>query len=279
MWLAYNTNGLAHHRFEDALRLLADLGYGGVALTPDVGHLDLMTTGEREWEAARALVERLRLRVVVETGARYVLEPRRKHWPNLLSSDAVAAQRRLDFYRRAMRLAKALGGELVSIWSGAADDEAPREELWRRLTERMHPVLDDAAAAGVTLCFEPEPGMFVDSLAQYRELRARLLKSGRDDLATTIDVGHLLVTEPGAPHDHLAEFAPSLKNIQLDDARRGVHEHLPLGEGEIDFARLIAELCRLKFAGPVALELSRDSHRGAQVAEDSIRRLRALLRA
>ena len=37
---AYNTNGLAHHRLDDALSFLADTGYGGVALTLDVHHLD-----------------------------------------------------------------------------------------------------------------------------------------------------------------------------------------------------------------------------------------------
>ena len=40
MRFAYNTNGLAHHRLDDALALLADCGYDGVALTLDVQHLD-----------------------------------------------------------------------------------------------------------------------------------------------------------------------------------------------------------------------------------------------
>ena len=32
---AYNTNGAANHRLDDALRLIADAGYDGVALTLD----------------------------------------------------------------------------------------------------------------------------------------------------------------------------------------------------------------------------------------------------
>ncbi|MBI3857281.1 MAG: sugar phosphate isomerase/epimerase, partial [Planctomycetes bacterium] len=115
----------------------------------------------------------------------------------------------------------------------------------------------------------------VDGLVRYRELRKRL---GRSDLKTTIDIGHLIVTEPGAPQDHLAEFASTLRNVQLDDARRGVHEHLVPGAGEIDFPPVFRELRRLKYAGPVALELSRDSHRAAEVAAKSYELLAPLLK-
>ena len=270
MYLAYNTNGMAHHRLEEAFRLLADLGYGGVALTPDVAHLDPFATDERDWERARALLDRLKLRCVIETGARYVLDPKRKHWPNLLSRDAAAAERRMDFYRRCLRIARALGAPLVSIWSG--QPEPGDDGAFARLVERLPRLLDEAG--GVAVCFEPEPGMLIDSLDRYRELRRRL---GRDDLMTTIDTGHLVVTEKGAAHEHLAEFAPTLRNVQVDDARRGVHEHLPPGQGEIDFAAIFKELRRIKYSGPLALELSRDSHRAAEAAADAIRRLAPLL--
>ena len=272
MYLAYNTNGLAHHRLDEALRLLADLGYGGVAITPDVPHLDLLRTDEREWEKTRALLDSLKLKAVVETGARYVLDPRRKHWPNLCSRDDAAAERRLDWYRRACRLATALGAVGVSIWSGPLEPGDDPEAAFARLVTRLHRALD--AARGARLCFEPEPGMLIDSLGAYRRLRARL---GRQDLWTTIDTGHLLATEPGAPEAHLAEFAPSLINVQVDDARRGVHEHLAPGRGEIDFSAIFRELRRLNYAGPLALELSRDSHRGAEAAASAYAALAPLL--
>ena len=34
----YNTNGFAHHKLEDALEIIADCGYRGVALTLDNYH-------------------------------------------------------------------------------------------------------------------------------------------------------------------------------------------------------------------------------------------------
>lgn len=276
MYLAYNTNGLAHHRLEDAFRLLADLGYGGVALTPDVGHLDPFKTEERDWEKARAQLDALHLKCVVETGARYVLDPRRKHWPNLLARDPGDAIRRLNFYRRCLKLAKTLGADLISIWSGPMEPGDQPDAAFGRLVERLPKLLDEAAEIGIQVCFEPEPGHLIDGHARYRELRRNL---GRSDLMTTIDIGHLIVTEPGAPQNHLAEFAPSLRNVQVDDARRGVHEHLVPGAGEIDFAPVFRELHRLQYDGPVALELSRDSHRAAEVAESSYKLLAPMLNA
>jgi sugar phosphate isomerase/epimerase len=275
MYLAYNTNGLAHHRLEDAFALLADLGYQGVALTPDVGHLDPFATTEREWEKARKLLDHLKLRCVIETGARFVLDPKRKHYPNLLSRDESASERRLGFYRRCLRMAKALGADLMSIWSGPMESGDDPEASFQRLIARLPQVLDDAQKESVAVCFEPEPGHLIDGHARYRELRRRL---NREDLKTTIDIGHLIVTEPGAPQDHLAEFAASLRNVQVDDARRGVHEHLVPGAGEIDFVPVFRELKRLKYDGPVALELSRDSHRAAEVVGEAYRRIAPLLK-
>ena len=39
MFLGYNTNGMAHHDLFDAVELLAEIGYKGLAITVDHGVL------------------------------------------------------------------------------------------------------------------------------------------------------------------------------------------------------------------------------------------------
>ena len=82
MYFGFNTNGLAHHAFEDAVSLLSQIGYEGIAITLD--H-DLLARrdGDFFWRVPLAeLQETVRcsgLRSVVETGARFLLNPWKKH--------------------------------------------------------------------------------------------------------------------------------------------------------------------------------------------------------
>jgi sugar phosphate isomerase/epimerase len=106
------------------LAVIAGLGYEGVALTLDHGHLDPFEPGlaQRTAACAERLV-RLGLDVVVETGARYVLDPWRKHEPTLLHDDG--RERRLEFLRVAIEVAADLGAPVVSLWSGVRPGRVP----------------------------------------------------------------------------------------------------------------------------------------------------------
>src|SRR4051794_7412671 len=128
MLLGYNTNGFAHHRLEDALTILGELGYRSVALTLDHHALDPFDPDlPAQIRRVRALLERLELRSVIETGARFLLDPRRKHQPTLLSDNP---ERRLDFLHRAIDIATELDSEAVSLWSGTPDEGIPETVLW-----------------------------------------------------------------------------------------------------------------------------------------------------
>ena len=119
MFLGYNTNGLAHHDLFDAVELLADIGYRGVAITIDHNALppgDCSTA--EQIVRLRQRLEMLGMRSVIETGARFLLDPQKKHEPTLLSE---APRRRIDFYKHAVDCAAELGSDCVSLWSGSVN--------------------------------------------------------------------------------------------------------------------------------------------------------------
>ncbi|WP_143675841.1 sugar phosphate isomerase/epimerase family protein, partial [Streptomyces milbemycinicus] len=208
----YGTNGLADLRLDDALALLADLGYDGVGLTLDHMHLDPLAPdlAARTRRAGRRLAA-LGLDATVETGARYVLDPRRKHGPSLLDPDPEARARRVDLLVRAVRVAADLGAHAVHCFSGTvppADDAATSDAAtaWQRLAASLTPVLEAADTAGIPLAIEPEPGHLLATLADFHHLR-RLL-GDPPALGLTLDLGHCQCLEPLPPADCVRAAAP-----------------------------------------------------------------------
>jgi len=271
----YGSNGFANHRLEDALTVIADLGYAGVALTLDHHHLDPYGPDlTRRVEALGARLDRLGLSVVIETGARYLLDPWRKHAPTLLDDDPAA---RLDFLGRAVRIGADLGAEAVSLWAGIRPPAMPPPVAWDRLVRGCHPVVAAADAAGTRLGFEPEPGMLVQTIDDWFTLRDRLDAPGCFGL--TLDIGHCRCVEPQPVPDCVTRSGPHLVNVQIDDMRRGVHEHLEFGTGEVDFPAALRALADTGYGGLTAVELPRHAHAAPDVARKSLAFLTSALAA
>ncbi len=273
MRLGYNTNGLAHHRLPDAIALLADEGFESVAITLDAGALDPYQDPSelaREIRTVRECLDRAGLRRVVETGARYLLNPRLKHDPTLMDPDPSRRDLRIDFLRRAIGVARELEAECVSFWSGRLPDAIAADAALDRLTSAIGPVLEHAEKASMPLAFEPEPGMFVDTLVMFHRLDERI---EHPLFQMTMDLGHVHCIEQGRVEDHILRWAPRILNVHVEDMVRGVHEHLMFGEGTMEFEPIFAALGECGYRHGVHVELSRHSH----MAPEAVRRSRVFL--
>lgn len=258
MLLGYNTNGLQNHRLEDALHLLADHGYRAVALTLDTCHLDPFQVTAREIDATAALLERLGLQPSIETGARYVLDKTHKHEPTLMTRGDDARRRRLDFYERAARIGHDLGAGVLSFWAGVDRSVGDDSRPW--LESGVRQACEVVRAAGLRPALEPEPGMAVETVADFEVLCQALTGAGAEPPELCLDVGHLYVTGEGEPGEIIPGAGDRLAQVQLEDMRRGVHEHLVPGRGDVDFGAVFQALAAINYAGPVCFELSRSSH-------------------
>ncbi|MFG6446223.1 EboA domain-containing protein [Microbacterium sp. P07] len=264
--VGYGTNGFADHPLDDALDVMQGYGYGAVALTLGHPHLDPFAEG---WRARTiSLGEELRrrsLRVVVETGARYMLDPRQKHRPTLVDLEA---EKRMLFLRRAVEIAALLDADCVSLWSGVLPDDVTRQQGWALLTDRLRVLVPFAEAAGVRLAIEPEPGMLVENVSDALRLRADL--GDPANVGITVDLGHCVAVEPDGVVGALRAAGELLFNVQVDDMMPGVHEHLELGTGQLDLDAALATLAEIGYRGVAAVELPRHSFDAPRLARTSM---------
>jgi L-ribulose-5-phosphate 3-epimerase len=276
MRLGYSTNSIGDVDPLAVVPALAELGYTSLAITPDRRLLDPFSADlAAEIDRWRSTLAAAGMACVIETGARHLLDPLLKHEPTLVSAEAVARERRIEFTTRAIDIAAGLGAGCVSLWSGAARDAAAAETLWDRLVDGLETILDHASRRGVRLGFEPEPGMAIDTVARWVELRDRLGRPA--SLGLTIDTGHLECLGERPAAEVIRPWVGEIVNVHLDDMLACRHEHLPLGAGDVDFAPLLAALATGGYAGGLHVELPRQSHRWLATARESARFLRGLL--
>ena len=266
--IGYNTNGFNCHPLPSALEVIGQLGYQCVAISIDHYALNPWAPGlEREIETVQMLLERYSLSCTIETGARFLLDPWRKHEPTLVSQEVEGRKLRLDFLKRALDIASKLGASAVSFWSGKRPKAVNTKTAWDWLISGCLELTTYAEQKGIPLSIEPEPGMFIERLSQYHELSERI--GSRDTFGLTLDLGHAFLSEELTVQECVQKYQRELKNIHIEDMKIGVHEHLVFGEGDMNFSEILEALKNVDYEGPINVELSRHSHNAVMVAKNA----------
>ena len=265
----YVSSGLAHHRLEDALVLLREAGYDGVALTLDHVHFDPLAPRLRaRAERLGALLDELGLTRVVETDSRFLLDRERPGHPSLLSE---GRQRRLEVLRRAIDVAGAVGAPVVSLRSGAPPAGLDPVSAWTLLMDGIERLLASAQRRDVVLGLEPEGGMLVERLDDFDTLARRLGEP--PGLGLTLDLGHCAAVEAGPVEASVRRSAGRLVHVHAKDMRRSGDEQLMLGDGDLDLRGALRALGEIGYGGMVAVELPRHGHVAPVAVPRAIARL------
>ena len=115
--------------------------------------------------------------------------------------------------------------------------------------------------------------MFIDTMDRFAELKQRV---NHPLFGLTIDIGHLHCMGEVPIPPHIRRWKDVLWNVHIEDMKRGVHDHLMFGEGEIDFPPVLRCLREVNYTGGVHVELSRHSHDAVETARKAIEFLRSL---
>jgi sugar phosphate isomerase/epimerase len=213
---------------------------------------------------------------VIETGARFLLDPAIKHEPTLINPAAEGRKMRIHFLKRAIDIAAILGSEAVSFWAGKKQPEVDEQQAWHWLALGIGELLTYAEKQEVSLALEPEPGMLIETIDDLHKLRQLLPDEQAHSLCLALDVGHVWVTGEMKPAEAVRQYAGHCGTAAIEGMKRGVHEHLPLHKGDMDVSEVLTAFREQQFDRLICVELSRESHRAHEAIRESMHTLRQM---
>jgi sugar phosphate isomerase/epimerase len=219
--LSYSTFGLTGLGFTDALDAVDRAGYDGVEIAFHRDHFNPFDLDDEDLARVRRHLDGLRVQAACVATASHFFTPSRPHEPSLMAIEPAGRKRRIDLVRRGIHVARQLRVPLVTFGSGFIRDEHvahpqvdPGELLADSIRECLREIHDDE---DITLLIEPEPGMYIETLAQGLALMEAV---DSPKFRLHVDLCHAYCSE----HDYvaaLAQAAPHARYLHISDARAG----------------------------------------------------------
>lgn len=256
MKLAFSTNAYLNFSFEEAVRRIAAVGYRGVEVMADVPHAWPAFLLPEQKRAIRAAldVHGLAISNVNAFMMNAINDRRQRYWhPSWIEPDPHYRAIRVDHTKRALTLAHEIGAECITTEPGGP---VPPDGSWtaalRLFVEELKPVAEHAEKEGVRLLVEPEPGLLIETSAQFEEFMRHVDSPA---IGLNFDVGHMYCVGED-PAEAVRRLARYVGHVHLEDiAATRVHQHMVPGTGAIDFAAAFRALQAIGYAGWVTVEL------------------------
>lgn len=268
--LAFSSNAFKKTTLTEAVDAIAGAGYRGVEIMADLPHAYPPQFGAAERQALCQQFRRLRLRAS-NVNAFTLFAAGDTYHPTWLEADPAERQRRIDHTLAAVDLAADIGAPSVSLQPGGPliGTGLSREQAGERFAEGLAAVLPRARQRKVTLAIEPEPGLFLQTSAEYLAFKQQFFPD-EPLLKMNCDLGHLYCVGDD-PAEVLRRMPQEIAHIHLEDiGKNHVHQHLPLGKGDMDIAGILKTIRSSSYHGWVTVELYPYVSTAGEVAQQAM---------
>jgi sugar phosphate isomerase/epimerase len=248
-WPCGLSTGIGYrHPIEEVLPVMAAAGFRTVEVSTAPSHIDLHD--RPRLRALRDAVAGLGVRV-------HSLHAPFGHDVNLTSPDAGHRQRAFDWLVAAADvLCEFNPGGLYVIHPGGEDPRWvwERDARLRLSVDGLTRVWEACQVRGLTLVVEtPLPHLLGGQPADFAWILERL---PQESLGVCVDTSHCALG--GFLEEALEAWPARLVHVQASDNRGHTDDHLPPGQGVIDWARVRATLQKVGYQGVFMLEVTGD---------------------
>lgn len=151
-----------------------------------------------------------------------------------------------------------IGGEVLTFHPGrhSAATSKSRENTKKILFESLKEISDFNKDYGVTIALENMPDTFITTMRVSHEVLEVLEKKQLSGIKHTMDVGHLETNNVDIG-EYIHDLKDYLVHIHLHDNFGEFDNHLPIGEGNINFPKIFRALEDIKYNGKIILEMTK----------------------
>ena len=240
----------------------------------DLPHAYPPQFGAAERQALCQQFRRLRLRAS-NVNAFTLFAAGDTYHPTWLEAEAAERQRRIDHTLGAVDLAADIGAPSVSLQPGGPliGTGLSRNQAGQRFAEGLAAILPKARERKVTLAIEPEPGLLLQTSAEYLAFKQQFF-ADEPLLKMNCDLGHLYCVGDD-PAEVLRTMPQEIAHIHLEDiGKNHVHQHLPLGKGDMDIPGILKTIKASDYHGWVTVELYPYVATAGEVAQQAMEYLK-----
>lgn len=253
--LAFSTNAFKRNTLHEAVDVIASIGYAGVEVMADVPHALPTRFSRTERDE---LIKRIRGNGLTPSNlnAFTLFACGDTYHPTWIEDDANLRQQRIDHTLAAIELAHDLSIRTVSLQPGGPliGRRLSAEAASSLFADGLRKCIDRARDAGVALAIEPEPGLLIESAAEYIAFKDQYFKNELT-IRMNCDIGHLFCVGED-PASVIRSMPDQIAHVHLEDiGANRVHQHLTPGKGAIDFTTIFAALDAVQYDGWVTVEL------------------------
>jgi sugar phosphate isomerase/epimerase len=275
--LAFSTNAFKKNTLDEAIDFIGDIGYAGIELMADLHHAYPPTMDGARRDQARAHLSQRNL-PVSNVNAFTLFACGDTYHPTWIEDDAEKREQRIEHTLNCIDLAAQFGARTISLQPGGPTigTAITRDLAAERYAEGLARVLPKAKEKNLILAIEPEPGLFIESAAEYLEFKKRYFKN-EPNVLMNCDIGHLFCVgdDPAAV---IREHAEHVAHVHLEDiGKNRVHQHLTPGKGVIGFPEIFRALDDIGYEGWTTVELYPYETTAAGVAKRAFEHLRPML--
>ena len=249
MKIGYRTVSFSDRAIEEALELIADAGYDAVELcleNPDLCPDQL--TPERARELRDLCASKgLSIAAVSYHGIDDQLEVRRQRT------------------YRAIDLMPEFGAD-VFVVASRREEPARLPAQWEEAIDLYRELATLCEEHGCRLAVEPQPGLVIRST---EDLVKMLRHCDHPNLMANLDVAHASCTADDLSWA-IFQLGERLVHVHVADAAAREHHHLLPGEGDVDFDEVHDMLDRVKYAGPMVIDIPRPTGDAAEVCRSAL---------